>query len=297
MGRSAPGGHRAAVPKGLFVGLATVDVISRVDELPPRNGKITATRQDVSGGGPALNAAATFAALGGRAVLVAPVGDGALGRLVAADLAACGVELIDLAPPGFAPPVSSVTVHAPTGERQVVSYDGSGYPGVVPPIHSEGFDVLLLDGHGPAAARGALESAVRAGVPTVIDAGRWRPVFADLLPLATHVICSADFTLPGGGDPLAGVPALGASVAAVSDGPGSVRYVDGRTGEVGTVDVPRVPVVDTLGAGDVLHGAYAYGIASSLTVPDALRDAAALAADKCRFPGVREWLSTVRRPG
>lgn len=270
-------------PRGLFVGLATVDVVSRVEELPPRNGKATALRQDVSGGGPALNAAAVFAALGGRAVLAAPVGDGALGRLVHEDLAVCGVELIDLAPPGFAPPVSSVTVHAPSGDRQVVSFDGSGYPEAVPPVRAEGFDVVLLDGHGPAAARSAIRSAVAAGVPTVLDAGRWRPVFAELLPLAGHAVCSADFIPPEG------VPTPPAY--AVTDGAGPIRYR--ADGAEGTVDVPQVPVVDTLGAGDVLHGAYAHAIARGTAVADALRFAAGHASAKCRYPGVRAWLTTL----
>ncbi|MBS4101968.1 PfkB family carbohydrate kinase [Tsukamurella paurometabola] len=275
MGRSGP--------RGLFVGLATVDVISRVAEVPPRNGKATALRQDVAGGGPALNAAATFAALGGRAVLAAPVGDSALGRLVRDDLAACGVDLIDLAPPGFAPPVSAVTVHAPSGDRQVVSFDGSGYPVVVPPIRADGHDVVLLDGHGPAAARSAIGSAVAAAVPTVLDAGRWRPVFADLLPLAGHAVCSADFDLPGG---VAAPP-----VVAVTDGAGPIRYRD--HGVHGTVDVPAVEVVDTLGAGDLLHGAYALAIARGDAVDDALRFAAGHASAKCRYPGVRAWLETL----
>ena len=275
MGRSGP--------RGLFVGLATVDVISRVDTSPPRNGKVTATRQDVSGGGPALNAASVFAALGGRAVLAAPVGGTALGRLVREDLAACGVELLDLAPPGFAPPVSSVTVHAPSGDRQVVSFDGSGYPAAVPPIHAEGFDVVLLDGHGPAAARSAMGSAVAARVPTVLDAGRWRPVFADLFPLAGHAVCSADFVLPEG------VPEP--PVLAATDGAGPIRYRD--HGAEGIVGVPAVPVVDTLGAGDVLHGAYAFAIARGEAIADALHFAAAHASAKCRYPGVRAWLTTL----
>lgn len=271
-------------PRGLFVGLATVDVIQRVEQLPGRNAKVTALRQDVAGGGPALNAAAVFAALGGTAVLAAPVGDGPLGLLVRTGLERCGVELIDLAPSGFEPPVSSITVHAGTGDRQIVSFDGSGYPEQVPEIDTEGFDIALLDGHGPAAARSAMRSAVLSRVPTVLDAGRWRPVFADLLPLATHVICSADFRAPA--------QILGPRVIAVSDGAEVIRYI--VDGAAGTVEVPRVDVVDTLGAGDVLHGAYAAATARGTPAAEALRYAAALASQKCRYPGVREWLGVLR---
>ena len=77
-------------------------------------------------------------------------------------------------------------------------------------------------------------------------------------------------------------------------GPGAfspIRYRD--RGVEGTVDVPAVPVVDTLGAGDVLHGAYAFAIARGEAVADALRFAAGHASGKCRYPGVRAWLQTL----
>ena len=61
-------------PCGLFVGLAAVDVSYTVDQIPRRNQKISVKAQRVSAGGPATNAAATFAFLGGRTTLVTAVG-------------------------------------------------------------------------------------------------------------------------------------------------------------------------------------------------------------------------------
>ena len=47
-----------------------------------------------------------------------------------------------------------------------------------------------------------------------------------------------------------------------------------------------VDVVDTLGAGDVFHGAFVLALAETRPVPDALRWASAAAALKCtRFGG------------
>jgi sulfofructose kinase len=46
--------------------------------------------------------------------------------------------------------------------------------------------------------------------------------------------------------------------------------------------------VDTLGAGDVLHGAFALAIARGQRVDRALRFACAAAAIKCTRPGGRE---------
>src|SRR5580698_6452534 len=61
-------------PKGLFVGLATVDLTYPVDEIPWRNQKISVPGQHLSAGGPATNAAITFGFLGGAATLVTAVG-------------------------------------------------------------------------------------------------------------------------------------------------------------------------------------------------------------------------------
>ena len=58
------------VPAGLFVGLVTLDLVQRVDKAPGPNEKVVAFAADIAAGGPATNAAVTFAALGGRATLV-----------------------------------------------------------------------------------------------------------------------------------------------------------------------------------------------------------------------------------
>ena len=82
-------------PVGLFCGLAVVDVIQLVQAPPGPDDKIVALDQLIAAGGPATNAAVAFAALGGRAILAAPVGAGSLAELVRANLAATGVELIE----------------------------------------------------------------------------------------------------------------------------------------------------------------------------------------------------------
>jgi sulfofructose kinase len=51
-----------------------------------------------------------------------------------------------------------------------------------------------------------------------------------------------------------------------------------------------VPVVDTLGAGDVCHGAFALALARGWPVGRALRFAAAAAALKCTRPGGRDGI-------
>ena len=64
---------------GIFVGLSTIDVVYGVDEFPAANTKVAAHSQEVFVGGPATNAAVTFAQLGGEPALVTAVGRNTLG--------------------------------------------------------------------------------------------------------------------------------------------------------------------------------------------------------------------------
>ena len=91
--RNAPVSEKA--PVGVFVGLATLDVIHRIAKAPAVNQKITSTAQFVAAGGPAANAAVTFAGLGGDAILVTALGDDPVAELIRADLAAYGVSVVD----------------------------------------------------------------------------------------------------------------------------------------------------------------------------------------------------------
>ena len=54
-----------------------------------------------------------------------------------------------------------------------------------------------------------------------------------------------------------------------------------------------VDVVDTTGAGDVFHGAYALAVGAGLDVRDAMAFSAAAAAMKCRHAGGRNGIPTI----
>ncbi len=54
-------------PRGLFVGLSTLDLVQRVSRRPGANEKVVAQRCDIAAGGPAAVAAVTFGAIHGCA--------------------------------------------------------------------------------------------------------------------------------------------------------------------------------------------------------------------------------------
>lgn len=290
--------------RGIFVGLATLDVVSRVAEAPGPNQKVTALFQEVAAGGPAANAAITFAALGGDAVLVTALGNGPVARLVTADLECEGVSVVDvLGDVDADAPVSTVTVVDATGDRSVVGADRAG-ASVVRPTAPEvtavlgGADVVLVDGHHPELCRAFAVRARADGIPVVLDAGRWRPVMADLVDLATDVVASGDFGLPGSEGPDATLVALAARpdrVVVGTRGPSPVRWF--REGEVTEFAVPVVPVRDTSGAGDVFHGAYARALAGGADVPGRIQVGTWAAGLRCGEPGPRGWRASLRSAG
>jgi sugar/nucleoside kinase (ribokinase family) len=280
------------VSPGLFVGLATLDVVQRVDRPPGPDEKVVATRADVAAGGPATGAAVTFAALGGDAVLLTALGRGPLADLVRQDLEQHGVRVLDAAPSSGGPAVSAVTVVESTGERSVVSRNAEDVDASMPQdveVLLDGCGVLLVDGHHARLAVAAARAARARGIPVVLDAGSWKPVLAELLPLTTMAVCSSAFRLPDGRPPLPGLLDAGPSFVAVTAGAQPVQWATRQ--DRGTVDVPAVQARDSLGAGDVFHGAYAHAVASGADPVAALRRGVAVASVRVTHVGPRSWLS------
>ncbi|MEU4518263.1 PfkB family carbohydrate kinase [Amycolatopsis sp. NPDC024027] len=268
----------------LLAGLCTVDVVQRVDELPAPGEKVQSLRVDVAAGGPATNAAVTAAALGAEATLLTVLGAHPLAALARADLEGHGVRVVDLAPENpEPPPVSAVAVRDRDGERTVVSRNAAGseatWSGTVDA------DVVLVDGHHPGLALSVARAA--GDVPVVLDAGSWKPVLDELLPLVDVAACSAHFTVPGPGLHERGVPTV-----ITTAGAGPVRWstADGGSGEV---PVAEVEARDTLGAGDVWHGALAVAVTRERTVTDRIRFANEVAAERVRHVGPRSWTTAI----
>ncbi|MCC2315078.1 PfkB family carbohydrate kinase [Cellulomonas xiejunii] len=299
-------------------GLTTLDVTQTLDRLPAADEKVVADGLDVTFGGPAANAAAVAVGLGVPTTLVTVLGTGPLADVARGGLAAAGVAVVDLAPD--APdvlPVSTVLVTRATGERAVVSVNGARTPRLPAPTADllTGVRALLVDGHHPDAAIALARAARAAGVPVLLDGGSWKPTTADLLTVVDLAVLSGDFRLPAPGDArglggalddeavdalLDAVAAYGPSFVARSAGAGPVRLR--HAGPDGAVArsvlrppaVPRGAVVDTLGAGDVLHGAMAAALARGEGPSDALAEGVRRATASVRYAGARGWLGASR---
>lgn len=294
----------------MCVGLATLDVVQYAARLPAPGEKGESETSWCGAGGPAANAAAAVALLGGRVTLVAPIGDDRPGELVRADLNCAGVDVDSPTGVEGAPTtVSSAWVATPSGDRTVLSSNAPAGADQATwaalPALPDDTVAVVLDGFLSRLACETARAARRRGVPVVLDGGSWKPVHRELLPLVDHAICSARFAFPDApdaavADRLARVSAVVGTLAAITDGAEPIRYrLADNGGGIGEVRPPRPPqVVDTLGAGDVLHGAFAHHLAQRGRGPvEALSEAAADAAGSVSHRGPRAWAESpqVRR--
>lgn len=279
---------------GLFIGLTTLDLIYRADHPPATNQKLVASDYTVSAGGPATNAAVAFAHLGDRATVLSVLGAHPLTHLIQADLAACHVRLMDLQPQrAEPPPVSSIIVTEATGERAVISINAvktQASPEQLPANLLDDVNLILIDGHQMQIGQAIAQQAKARNISIVVDGGSWKPGFEAVLLLADYVICSANFypsSCQNRDEVMAFLQNLGIPHIAITQGGSPIQYCD-RT-QTGEISVPTIQPIDTLGAGDIFHGAFCHYILQ-LPFIAALEKASHVAAHSCQFFGTRRWL-------
>lgn len=279
---------------GLFVGLVTLDLIYLIQHFPNRNQKIVAIDHTTAAGGPATNAAVAFRHLGGTATLMGAIGVHPLSQWALMDLQQRGVAIVDLTPDGSDPlSTSSILVTQATAERAVVSLNATHSQ--VSTFASADWSlqevqIVLIDGHQMKVGQTIASQAKARGIPVAIDAGSWKPGFEKVLPYVDYAICSSNFYPPGcrtQADVFAYLSAAQIPQIAITGGEKPIQYKS--QGQMGELEVPQIQAVDTLGAGDIFHGAFCHAILQ-MDFLEALTQAAQVAAFSCQFFGTRRWM-------
>ncbi len=296
----------------LFVGLVTLDLIYLVESPPKNNQKIVATEYTVTAGGPVTNAAVAFSHLGctdainSISTILGVVGSHPMTQLIRGDLEKYRIRIIDLdSTTENPPPVSSIIVTQATGERAVVSINAvktQASREAIPPEILDNVDIVLIDGHQMAVGIEIAQMAKAKNIPIVIDGGSWKPGFEQLLPFVDYAICSANFHPPNcqtEEEVFAFLSEFSIPYIAITHGEKPIQYLTHLSprlrfelngGISGVVDVPKTKAIDTLGAGDIFHGAFCHYILRENFI-DALASAAKIAAFSCQFFGTRRWMN------
>ena len=280
--------------KILVAGLATLDLIFRLDNLPKLGEKYRAIEGLLSGGGNAGNAAVATARLGGKVSIFATLGQDDVGDLILKGFQKEGIDtrsVIQLN--DHQSSFSSISIDK-SGERQIINCRNT--------LSLENLDVLqnlpiqdgyLADSRWNQAAVATLKIANHFSKPGVLDAEA--PVSYEAVSTASHVAFSKqglrDFTQIN--DLLIGLKSLSKRLdtwICVTDGPAGVYYLD--KGQPRNVQPPQVLAVDTLGAGDVWHGAFVLGLAEGKSELDSVHFANLAASLKCTRFGGRAGMPT-----
>ncbi len=286
--------------KGLFVGLCGLDVITYgTEKLPIEDTKIKVSSAGMSVGGPAANAAITYRLLSkAPTTIITFIGSSGTGQLLKSTMRNFGITVIDLCEDTDVKCISSIYVNTTAGTRTIfscrnvieklVAYD-------IGPLVQEA-DFILYDSHFEAVEEQLLRAAEEYHKDVVVDQGSWKDTVEKLLKHNVTLIASEAFAKNGKGVfELQDI--FQYTYAAVTHGGNPIEYqVLGEPRK--TIEVPKVAAVDTLGAGDIFHGAYCYfKYCRSASFDEALAGASRVASTASTVygveEGVRKYIQTV----
>jgi sulfofructose kinase len=282
-------------PRILCIGMPVRDLTFRVPGVPARGSKENATHFGEICGGNALNAAIGIVRLGGRASICGPMGDAreTSSRFIFDQMAHEGIDTTHIVHlRGLVTPISAIMID-PSGERTIVTFrDPELWKVELPDT-----DALLEDCHAILTESRCAEfctdlcaEARRRGIPVIVDVDRAMSLREGLLTASSHLVFSSEplqetADLSDDGQALQMIAKLTPSFLAGTRGPRGTIWLDEHQD---LQETPAFPVhtVDTLGAGDIFHGAFALAITEGQELRQALRFASAAAALKCtRFGG------------
>ena len=283
-----------------FVGLGfcSNDYLALLPEIPI-DGKVQMLGHLVQGGGPAATAAVAAARLGLRSAFIGIAGDDEPGKRILRDFEAEKVSTAGMVVRrGRQSPIAYCWIDAPTGKRSVAWTRGDLEELAPEEVDMEmvrNAKILHIDGHNPKGALAAVKEARKSGVIVNFDAGTLRDGVPELLPYANILIASEAFARAYSGEndldkAIVKLAGIGADVTGVTLGEGGSMVLD--RGRILRCPAFRVKAVDTTGAGDTYHAAFAVRYLETRDLAECMRFASAVAALKCLKPGGRTGLPT-----
>ena len=245
------------IKKGLFVGLAGLDLVFNVNKMPNKDDKVKTSEYYLSVGGPALKAAITCVKLGGDATLIAGIGSSQISNIIRQCCDTYHIKLIDLMPTKAIPNISFVAINKNDSTRDIVSGQTiSSNILNIPDSYYKQFDYCLYDCNFPFFTKELVENLENADIPLILDCGSWKDNISYALEYASYAISSNNFKSTKGEDIFALKDIYNIPFVAKTRGKESILAKCDK--EIIEINVQAKEHVSTLGAGDVFHGAFCY---------------------------------------
>jgi sugar/nucleoside kinase (ribokinase family) len=281
--------------KALFVGLTTVDIQFFVDEFPSPNQKIKTEPPHVNVGGPAANAAVTFSFLGGKSCFLTSIGKNPFSGFINDELTKHKIDVVDFTENECIEPViASVITSSKSGDRSIISHfphPSQQQNNKVSNLNFDEFDLVFIDGFYPELAFSICKKARKMKLKVVFDGGSWKPGTDQILQYVDYAICSEQFIPPGCTNFSEVAHYLnrnGITNIAVTRGEKSILWSENQ--RINSINVPGIDTKDTLGAGDIFHGAFIWNLLENDNFELALIKASEIASFSTCYEGTREWM-------
>jgi sulfofructose kinase len=284
------------------VGLNATDTIIRLPQFPAFNSKVEFRVSEVLPGGQVASAVVACARWGLKARYVGKIGDDSFGRLQQNEMDAAGVEAHWIVEAGCQSQSSYILVDERNGERTVLWKRDPRLellPGEVAREWVVQSRLLHVDGHDCASAATAARWAREEHIPVTADLDNLYPGVEALLETVDFVISSRDF--PGRlcheRDLFVSLPLIasrfGCQLVAATLGEDGVLAWDGDSFHYSPAF--DLQPVDTTGAGDIFHAAFAFALLNGQNLPGQLEFSCAAAGLACMGVGARGGIASLTK--
>ena len=278
------------------IGACVMDTLVSVPYYPNEDTKLRAESSKPAGGGPVATGIVAAAKLGCETEYIGVLSDDAGGRFLKDDFKKYGVGTDNITvKSGYRSFTSVIWLSAETSSRTCVFDKGD-----LPPLELtekqiqavKNAELLMVDGNELDAAINAAKIAHENGVKVLYDAGGLYDGVERLLTLTDIMIPSEEFAIGHTGASSAEEAAkklyemYNPQIVVVTQGKkGGLLY---QGDDIVSYPIYPAKVVDSNGAGDVFHGAFAAAVVKGFDYEKCCHFSSAVSAMKCTGVGARE---------
>ncbi|MDX9799707.1 MAG: PfkB family carbohydrate kinase [Spirochaetia bacterium] len=275
----------------LCIGNTSYDITAYFEKYPEENSKYMTQDFNECSGGPAANASALLAEWGLDAAFIGVTGDDIYGELIEKELSQKGVDCSGMIKRiGTKTPLSIIIVNLENGSRTLINRNKLEQTGIQASQGLKKYNpsVLLFDGY-------ELETALESikmfpGAKTILDAGSLRKETEILASRVDYLVCSERFASSVSGienikensgytRAFKALKGLNKNNIVITMGEeGMVFEKEGEDSGVTRLDAFKVKAVDTTGAGDIYHGAFAWCLTQGYSLEKTIVFSAAASA-------------------
>ncbi|MCP5515056.1 MAG: carbohydrate kinase family protein [Spirochaetales bacterium] len=255
----------------LCIGNTSYDITAYFEKYPEENFKYMTQDFNECTGGPAANASCLLSKWGLKSSFIGVTGDDIYGQLIEKELTDSGVDCSSMIKrKGIKTPLSIIIVNLENGSRTLVNRNTLEQTGgqAAEGLKKYNPSVLLFDGYELETALKSMEMFPEA--KTILDAGSLRKETECLAAKVDYLVCSERFACSVSGiknikersaysRAFNALKGLNKNTIVITMGEdGMVFEKPGLNSEITRLDAFMVKALDTTGAGDIYHGAFAW---------------------------------------